>query len=161
MLLGLIADTHDNMPLIAAAVARFNDAAVDLVLHAGDLIAPFTANEFQKLKSPMIAVFGNNDGEHRMWKERIIGWGEIFENWYETAIAGSSLLLMHEPGHLEEIIESQRYDIIVYGHTHQVDERTVGKTLVVNPGECGGWLTGRSTVALLELPQKKVTLIDV
>lgn len=152
MLIGLISDTHENMPLIAKAVACFNEAGVDLVLHAGDLISPITAKEFRNLKARMVAVFGNNDGEHMLWRERISGWGEVWDGDYETVLDGCRVLMMHAPRHLEELAASQAYGVIVYGHTHQSDRRMVGTTLIVNPGECGGWLTGTSTVALLELP---------
>ena len=40
MIIGVIADTHENMPFIRKAVDYFNDKAVSLVLHAGDLISP-------------------------------------------------------------------------------------------------------------------------
>jgi predicted phosphodiesterase len=43
-----------------------------------------------------------------------------------------------------------KYDLIAYGHTHEVDVRK-GPPLVVNPGECGGWLTGTATVVIVEL----------
>jgi len=160
MLIGLISDTHENMPLIAQAVKCLNDAGVNLVLHAGDLISPITAKEFKKLNSRMIAVFGNNDGERDMWRERIRDWGEIYDN-FETVAEGCRILMMHVPIHLEELAASQCYDVIVYGHTHRVDERRVGKTLIINPGECGGWLTGKSTLALLDLPDKKVSFVDI
>jgi predicted phosphodiesterase len=39
---------------------------------------------------------------------------------------------------------------VVYGHTHKPDVRKNNGVLVVNPGETGGWLTGKSTVALLD-----------
>ena len=38
MKLGIISDTHDNMPVIAKAVELFNDEKVDLVIHALSLI---------------------------------------------------------------------------------------------------------------------------
>ena len=58
MKIGIISDTHDNMPKIAAAARVFNEEKVDLVLHAGDIISPITANEFSALKAPFIGVFG-------------------------------------------------------------------------------------------------------
>jgi len=33
--------------------------------------------------------------------------------------------------------------------------------LVINPGECGGWLTGRATVAIVETEDMSVRLIDL
>jgi len=41
-------------------------------------------------------------------------------------------------------------DIIAFGHTHSLAIRHNGK-LVINPGELGGWLTGRSSFVILDL----------
>ena len=46
LLLGIISDSHDNLPKIDAAVAKLNASRVDLVLHAGDYCAPFAALRF-------------------------------------------------------------------------------------------------------------------
>lgn len=156
MLIGLMSDSHDNMPLIRKAVDYFNSNGVSLVLHAGDFISPICAKELKNLKCKMIGVFGNNDGEKNFWRQKVNGWGEIYDESYEGLIEGLKVLLMHEPRHLDALISSQMYDVIVYGHTHVADHRVIGKTLVVNPGECGGWLTGRSTAAMLRLPEKEV-----
>ncbi|MCK7489623.1 MAG: metallophosphoesterase family protein [Anaerotruncus sp.] len=34
-----------------------------MVVHAGDFVAPFTAEELRNLRAPVKAVFGNCDGE--------------------------------------------------------------------------------------------------
>ncbi len=41
MLIGVVSDTHDNLPLVEKAVKRLNEEKVNLVLHAGDYVAPF------------------------------------------------------------------------------------------------------------------------
>ena len=161
MLLGLLSDTHDNMPLIRKAVKLFNEQNVSLVFHAGDLISPICLTELEKLKSKLIVVFGNNDGEKKLWRQKIKGLGEIYDGFFETNIEGQRLLLIHEPHLLDALIESQKYDVIIYGHTHKAEIKTVGKTLVINPGECGAWLTGRPTVATLKLPQKEAEIIEL
>lgn len=161
MRIGLIADTHDNVPLVKKAVERFNGAGVDLVLHAGDFVSPFCAKAISALACPVIAVFGNNDGDKDLLRQRLGSRGDFHTPYYEGMVDGLKLLLMHEPYLLEALVQSQQYDIIVYGHTHAIDDRTSGRTRIVNPGECGGWLTGRSTIALLELPEKKVTIVDL
>jgi len=161
VLIGLMSDSHDNMPLIRQAVEYFNNAGVDLVLHAGDYISPICARELKNLKARMIGVFGNNDGDHNLWRERLAGLGEIHDKYFEAEYAGHKLLMMHDPFELDDLAVSRRYSVIVYGHTHLPMQRVVGETLVVNPGECGGWLTGKSSVALLELPSKKVTFVTL
>jgi hypothetical protein len=51
-------------------------------------------------------------------------------------------------------------DAIVYGHTHDVDVR-LGHPLVINPGEAGGWLTGKATMALLDLETMTVEIVSL
>lgn len=162
MLIGILSDTHENLPFIARAVERFNQAKVDLVLHLGDIVAPFCIKELQKLdKARVVAVFGNNDGEKKVWREKIPAVGEIHDAPFEMTAEGQILLLLHEPALLDALAASQRYDVILYGHTHRVDKRSVGKTLILNPGECGGWLYGKNTIALLELPGKDVRIVEL
>lgn len=150
MKIGLMADSHENMPMIARAVALFNRERAGLVLHAGDIISPITAKEFGKLGMRMVAVFGNNDGEKLFLKERFAPFAELHAGAWELEAAGRRFLLMHAPDALAALESSGAYDAIVYGHTHEAVVRRTGRTLVVNPGECCGWITGRCTVALLE-----------
>jgi putative phosphoesterase len=52
-LIGIISDSHDNMDAIRKAVGFFNNSDVKAVLHAGDLVSPFTARAFKELKSKL------------------------------------------------------------------------------------------------------------
>ena len=150
MKIGLISDSHEHMPMIRRAVDLFNRETVGLVLHAGDIISPITAKEFSRLAARMRAVFGNNDGDKLFLRERFAPFATIHEHCWEGEAGGRKLLLMHAPDALAALEASGAYDVIVYGHTHEVVVRRTGKTLVVNPGECCGWITGRATVALLD-----------
>lgn len=160
MKLGIIADSHENMPLIAKAVELFNNEEVDLILHAGDFISPITAKEFKSLKAKLIGVFGDNDAQKLLLQRRFQDIGEFYEDYHELEIEGKKVVLMHQPKFLEILIASGKYDLIIYGDTHEIDIRE-GHPLVVNPGECGGWLTGRSTVAIVDLETMKAELYDL
>ena len=150
MKLGIMSDSHDNMPLIAKAVALFNSEKVDLVLHAGDFVSPFTNIEFRKLDAKMVAVFGNNDGDKPYLLKRFADIGEIRDDLRELELDGRKIVLMHQPKFLESLHAASGYDLVVYGHTHKVDIRE-GKPLIINPGETGGWLYGKCTVVTLDL----------
>jgi len=160
MKLGIISDTHDNMPAISRAVELFNAEKVDLVIHAGDFISPITANEFGKLHAPFIAVFGNNDGDRLYLVERFKEIGRLYPDYHEFEFAGKRGVLMHEPKFIDSLVKSGDYDLVVYGHTHEVDMRE-GKTVVVNPGEACGWLTGKSTVVLLDSEGMTPRLVEL
>lgn len=159
-LVGLIADTHDNRATSARTIRVFNERGVGLVLHAGDFVAPFNAREFSGLKCRFVGVFGNNDGERPGLKQAFAHIGEVVEGPYEVEHAGRRFALMHASRLLEAAEDSGRYDVIVYGHTHEVEVRR-GKTLVVNPGECGGWLNDRATVAVLDLETMEVEVVEL
>lgn len=97
MKLGIMADSHENMPLIAKAVELFNREEVDLVLHAGDFISPITAKEFKNLKAKLIGVFGNNDGDKLFLQRTFQDIGELYEDYHELKIEGKKVILMHQP----------------------------------------------------------------
>ena len=159
-IVGLIADTHDNRATSAKAVQVFNERRAGLVIHAGDFVAPFNFREFSKLRARLVGVFGNNDGEQFGLREKFSGIGEIYSAPYEFYYSGKRILLMHDPWSLEALCKSGVYDIIIYGHTHEPEVRKE-ETLVVNPGECGGWLNGRSTIGVLDLSTMDVEIIEL
>jgi hypothetical protein len=158
MLVGIMSDSHDNLPAIRAAVDLFHRRNVEAVLHAGDLVAPFTAKELLRLRPPLHIVFGNNDGE-RLGLKQVFG-DRIHVAPYKLNLGGKNVLLLHEPDNLDAIADSGHFDAIIYGHLHEVDIRK-GRTLVINPGECGGWLSGRCTVALWDTENGSVEVVDL
>ena len=70
MLVGILSDTHDNVPKTRAAVKRLNTEGVACVLHAGDFIAPFIIDTLKDLAAPMTGVFGNNDGDRILLEKK-------------------------------------------------------------------------------------------
>ena len=70
MLIGILSDTHDNVPKTRAAVKRLNTEGVACVLHAGDFIAPFIIDTLKDLAAPMTGVFGNNDGDRILLEKK-------------------------------------------------------------------------------------------
>lgn len=160
MEIGIVADTHDNLGMIGRAVEAFNQNGVDLVLHAGDFISPFTARQFKSLRCRLVGIFGNNDGEKFGLRKNFEPFGEIYEGFYHLEIAQRKIILTHQPDVVGALAKSREYDVVIYGHTHRVDLRK-GETLVINPGECGGWLTGKGTVAMLDLDKMEAKIVDL
>ena len=160
MLIGIVSDTHDHLDRLRTALRRFAEAGVDIVLHAGDIVSPFMVVPFQEAGLRMVGVFGNNDGDKLFLRERFKGVGDLNFGPYEVELGGRRIVVMHEPRSLEALIASGKYDLVVYGHTHEVDVRE-GRPLVINPGECGGWLSGRATCALVDLKGLKAEIIEL
>ena len=165
MLIGVIADTHDNLPMVEKAVKKLNDAKVTLVLHAGDYIAPFVIPKFKALNAKLIGVFGNNDGDHELLKKRFSECEncEVRGRFAEINADGFKIALLHgdETELLEALVNCGGFDAVVHGHSHAIGASKKGKTLVVNPGEVCGYLTGKSTIALLDTVKREARIVEL
>ncbi|WP_369792058.1 metallophosphoesterase [Methanobacterium sp. SMA-27] len=145
-----MSDSHDNLDAIRKAVKIFNKEEVDVVIHAGDLISPFTALEFRKLDPEFIAIYGNNDGEKEGLK---VAYEEIciLEDFKEISVEGWKFSIIH--GSNQAIVDSLakcgKYDVVIRGHTHKM-EILNGETMIINPGEVCGYVSGQKTVVLLD-----------
>ena len=145
-----MADSHDNLHSVKRAVQLFKDAGCELVIHAGDFVAPFAARELENLNCPVKTVFGNCDGEKKGLEKAIASFGEIKDAPLTFSYDGLDILVIHVPMDLERYAASGKYDIIIFAPTHKPEVRKKGKTLLINPGETGGWVSGKSTVVLLD-----------
>ena len=149
-MIGIMADSHDNLPSIKQAVRIFKEAGCILVIHAGDFIAPFAARELDSLGCPVKAVFGNCDGEKQGLEKALHPFGEIKKAPLIFNHQNLRVLVMHVPSRLDSHLSSGKFDVIIFAHTHKPELRKEKGTLLINPGEAGGWLSGKSTAALLD-----------
>jgi putative phosphoesterase len=165
MRIGILSDTHDNLPMVGRAVERLNRLSPDLVLHAGDFVSPFVIPRLAALACPCIGVFGNNDGDRGqlLAKARESGKVEIHGCFTARLLDGRSLALLHgeEPGALAAVAGTGGFDAVVHGHTHRASIERRGKALLVNPGEACGYLTGRATVAVLETGRMEAEILEI
>ncbi len=152
MKIGIISDSHDNRPNIMKAVEIFKEHKVKYVLHAGDIISPFAARPFGHMEGvKFIAVFGNNDGDKLLLDAAIKGFGGQIHNDFRGEIEGKHIFMIHSCSAIEEIVASEKFDVVICGHTHQTGIRKVGRTLFINPGESTDWLTDAPAVVVLDL----------
>jgi len=156
-----MSDSHDNRDAVRDAVRLFNDAECRMVLHAGDFVAPFAAGELAALRCPVTAVFGNCDGEKAGLERTIADFGKILAPPHDFLYEDRRFLLTHTPFSNRFHVASGRYDVLIYGHTHRSEVRREGGTLIINPGETGGWVNGRSTVALLDVRRLRVDILSL
>jgi uncharacterized protein len=165
LLIAAISDTHDNLPQIEKAVKYLNEQKVGLVLHAGDYVAGFVIPKFKQLNCKLIGVFGNNDGDHELLKKRF---GEtnnctIHERFASVELESYRIALLHgeEIELLNAIIDCGYFNAVIHGHSHYKSLELRGKTLTINPGELCGYLTGKSTIAILDTDKQQAKIIEL
>lgn len=165
MLIGAISDSHDNLPLVEKAIQVLNEQKVGLALHAGDYVAGFVIPKFKKLNCQLIGVFGNNDGDHELLKKRFSETTNctIHDRFTTVTREGYRIALLH--GHetelLNTIINSNYFNAVIHGHSHNKGIEQKGKTLSINPGELCGYLTGKPTIAILDTLKNDAKIIEV
>jgi len=164
LLVGIVSDSHDNLPKIEAAVAKLNVSSVELVLHAGDYCSPFAALRYQGLESKMLGVFGNNDAERDLLKAKFESFGhQVKSRFLSLDVDKVRIGLLHgdEENLLEDLTRSQSYDLIISGHTHVISKFQRGRTMCLNPGEICGYLSGRATIATFETSTRTIEILDL
>lgn len=151
MRIGLISDSHDHVIRIREATSILNRLDVGLVVHAGDYCAPFAVRELGALTAPLHGITGNNDGDVLQIARAFAEIGARLESqWWEIQVGGRRILVMHEPRGVDDVAAGGLYDLIVFGHTHERDERRIGETRIVNPGEVCGWQGGIGSLAVYD-----------
>ena len=154
MRLGVISDTHDNIPATRAAADVFAEQAVDQIIHCGDFIAPPTLEHLDR-GIPIHGVRGNNDGELEGLQSAFANLtdGTFYGRFADLRFDGTTVAVHHGeyPALIDAIASGDHYDYVCYGHWHTTEERSVGDTTVLNPGALyAGAEPSEQTVAIID-----------
>lgn len=161
MRIGIFADAHDHLDNLRRAVECFNAAECEVVLFAGDLVSTFAVPPLRKLNCPLVACYGDNEGNKPGLQAGFSIVGTLGEPPFcYRAPDGTRFVLAHMERQLRDA--EGEFDVAVVGHTHKPSIRSDGeRRLYVNPGETSGWTFGRPTVVLLETQPLAARIVDL
>jgi putative phosphoesterase len=132
----ILSDSHDNRPLLAAAVAGARGAGAEAVLHCGDVVAPGTLEVLKPFGLPVHVIHGNNIGDAYMMG-RIAAKPSNRTHYYGQdagiELGGRRIFLVHYPHYAAAMATTGDWDLVCCGHDHKAAIRTVD-----NPGTVGG-----------------------
>jgi len=134
MQVGIVSDTHDTLDVVTAAVEWFDSSGVDVVVHCGDIVAPFSATPFDG-PWEFYAVRGNNDGEWAL-RETVGEFGSYLGEMGELTLDGTEFAVYHGTSEpiVEALVDSGSYDYVLHGHTHERAHEERAGTVRINPG---------------------------
>jgi putative phosphoesterase len=168
--IGLISDTHDNIKNIKAAVRIFTERKVEYAIHAGDITTPEAVEAFSGMR--LIGVLGNNDIDIEAISsafQKIKG--ELRGDFCEFEQDRLVIAVYHGTDfkRRESIIQSGKYDLVIYGHTHKMENKEIASqdenrknTIVINPGTANGWFFGyKATAAIFDTITKECEFIEL
>ncbi len=160
MKIAILSDSHDNIWCLEKALDEVSRQNCDVLLHCGDLVAPFIlAQMAQAFDGPIHVIEGNNDGDGRLQQQVAAGFPHITLHgpYAELELGGRKVALIHYPEPARRIAQSGVFDLVCYGHDHQQHWERVGDCLLVNPGEVMGRY-GSPTWGIYECESHQFTL---
>lgn len=162
MRIAIMSDIHDNLAALRKTLNYCRTA--DAIVCCGDLCSPFVAKELGLgFTNPIHVVFGNNDGDQFRIAANAASFSQLqFHGEYvELDLGGQMFCVNHFDEIGRAIAVGERFDVVCCGHTHRFDIAVVGGTLVINPGEVYGGLTGSSTFAIYDTASGKVERVEI
>ena len=137
----ILSDSHDNIWNLEKALVQVNESGAQLLVHCGDLCAPFVLDQIaQAFTGPIHVIFGNNDGDGRLL-QAIAGKHShvtLHGIYAELAVDNRQIALIHYPEPARRLAQSGQFDLVCYGHDHLKYEDSIEECLLVNPGEIMG-----------------------
>jgi putative phosphoesterase len=159
MRIGVVSDTHNNLPNVRKIVALFNEARVDRVVHTGDITQPKVLHAFSELNAPMVGVFGNNDHDPEGLATLASSLGFDFYhpplelNWHSRKI-----LVVHDPRDFEGVLDAS-FHLALHGHTHLYTHYEGENGVLFNPGESAGMMPGYNRIGIVDLETLKAEVL--
>jgi uncharacterized protein len=163
MKIAIMSDSHDNWAKLREAIEIANKEQCTHLLFAGDLIAPPGIAVLEKFNGKMHFVWGNNEAEKVGITRKMDASEKITleDNIFESEIHGVKIFMNHYPRISELAAKSGEFDICIHGHTHEYREEKINNTLLINPGEIQGYLTGSSTFIIFDCQTKGVQKVNL
>lgn len=118
--IGVLADTHGMLRPEVKELLR----GCETIFHGGDINKQKILDELEEI-APVSAVRGNNDKQ----------WAEHLPKSIETEACGLHIFMVHNKKEIPDDLGNT--DLVIYGHSHKYEERTVGGVRFLNPGSCG------------------------
>ncbi len=135
MRIGILSDTHGNLRAVAEALRLLEERDVATILHCGDIGTPETIELFAGTTTHFI--LGNCDYDVSDLQRTAKAIGASFHGRFaDLELDGKRIAMTHGDDNrlLSEMENSERFDYLFYGHTHEPEEHRTGRTLVLNPG---------------------------
>ena len=158
MRIGIVSDTHNNLRNCERIVEIFNAAQVERVIHTGDITQAKTLRVLAELDAPLCGVYGNNDLERASLEAACSDFGMRFlDPPLRVEWSGKRIGVVHDPLDIGAPLLAAN-DVVIHGHNHTRVIERVNDTLIVNPGESAGHMTGFNAVGILDLQTLDVSI---
>jgi putative phosphoesterase len=162
MKIGILSDTHGNLPITGKCADIFRKARVTAVFHCGDIGSFDVLNKLCELKISVHAVLGNVDRFSNDWKYASRPEGlQLHGRFGEIELGGKRIALLHsdDRARFNACVTSGDYDFVFTGHSHEFHDLMNKKTRCINPGTAGRGAP--NTCVVLDLKSGQLERIEL
>jgi len=157
--LAVVSDTHGQVDFARRAVRLLEPFQPLCLIHRGDIGSSAIPGVFAGFA--VHYVLGNVDHyDETELAAAIQKAGQHFAGRFgKLTLLRKKIAWLHGDNErlLKQTISSGEYDLVCSGHTHQQEQRLVGKTLVLNPGAL--YRANPRTCAVVDLADLSVTVL--
>jgi len=165
----ILSDSHDNIPLLDAAVTHAKRQGAEAVLHCGDIVAPSTLTCLERHRLPVHVIYGNNSGDLFALGRAAGRPGTVLRfHGMDAALAFGPrrVFMVHYPHYARAMAATGEWDLVCCGHSHQPSIDVLptlggGTATVVNPGTVGGVGGAPATYVLGDLERLRFDIVDL
>ena len=161
MKIAIISDTHDNLANLKKAISFIEKEKIKVLIHCGDIFKPETLKEgLKEFQGKIYIIFSKADADFSTIPEnsfKNLPESKAWEELGQIKLGKKKIAFCHFPEIGRDLANSQKYDLVFYGHTHKPWEEKIGKTRLVNPGNIAG-LFFRPSFAIYDTKTDKLEL---
>lgn len=146
MKIAVLSDIHDHIWNLEKALGVIEQENCESIIYCGDFCAPFIPPYLIATGMPVYACFGNNDEDQGMIYEKSEGkikFWPLADEFGEIEIDSQKIAFCHYPKLGQLLAASNEYQAVFHGHTHKAYQKTIGNTVLANPGAVCGIISGR------------------
>jgi hypothetical protein len=146
-MLGVLSNSSGRADTVSAAIDVFAASGVGLVVHCGDVGGRHVLDQLARLGG--VFVWGDRDTDrmgllrygHSIGVDCFGLMGNF--DWEEKKIC---VIHGEDKKVVRRILDEQQYDYLLIGHELSTEDKTVGRTRVINPGAIFGGSTPSAVV---------------
>ena len=161
----ILSDIHENYHNLLLCIEDMKRQNINQVLFLGDFMNAGITRMLATAGFPVFAILGNNDGDLiAIYKESISSSStmKLHPRTYAKHTQGDlRFFLTHHEDLVDLAVDSGRFDVVLFGHTHRSSIERRGECLVVNPGELSAHKYGKPTYAILDSIQNSCIIQEL
>jgi uncharacterized protein len=138
MRVAILSDIHDNLWNLAVVMDTVSGS--DALICCGDLCSPFIIDELARFAKDIHVVFGNNDADlfRITAKAAQLPRVHIHGEFFQAQLGGKRIAANHFDYIARPIAQSGCFDVVCFGHNHELEISRANDCLLINPGPVMG-----------------------